>query len=66
MEHSNFRESYVQQDIGVRSGGVQGYGNTPPSKLDSVQAELQKLSDMKEKGLIDEAEYKKLRAKLLD
>ena len=66
MENRNFSESYVQQDIGMRQGPVQGYSSTPVTKTASIEAELQKLNDLRAKGIINDAEYAKMRAKLFE
>ena len=65
MENSNFQESYIQQNIGTASNPTQGYAKEKPNKLDSLEAELEKLKSMKDKGLIDDEEYKSMRSKLL-
>ena len=46
------------------AGRVNFFGSAPP-KAPDPEEELQKLADMKAKGLIDEDEYKQLRKKAL-
>jgi hypothetical protein len=65
--HTTFDEVALMNDINAACAGAQQMTTAPPASADAgdIEARLRKLQSLKEKGLIDDADYRKRKEEIM-